>query len=68
MNDTQTWRVARLDDIGRRSTVDLRDNHAPTKPEGVALEGGEGWRGVNDFTARWTNPPGQIAPIARSTR
>jgi hypothetical protein len=42
------------------------DNHAPAKPAGLTLEGGEAWRAVNDFTLRWDNPPGQTAPILRA--
>ena len=42
------------------------DNHAPAKPSALALEGGEGWRAVNDFTVRWSNPAGQVSPIARA--
>lgn len=43
----------------------LVDNHPPGKAESVRIEGGEGWRSVNDFTLRWTNPPAQVAPIAK---
>ena len=32
----------------------------------MALEGGEGWRAVNDFTVRWSNPAGQVSPIVRA--
>jgi hypothetical protein len=42
------------------------DNHAPAKPDGVVLEGGEGWRSANDFAVRWSNPPGQAGPITRA--
>jgi hypothetical protein len=42
------------------------DNHAPGKPDGVALEGTEGWRRGNDFTVRWANPAGQAAPVVRA--
>jgi hypothetical protein len=41
------------------------DNHAPAKPGGLMLTGGEGWRRVNDFGLRWSNPAGQAAPITR---
>jgi len=31
---------------------------------GLTLDGGDGWRGVNSFTARWANPPeSDRAPI-----
>jgi hypothetical protein len=42
------------------------DNTPPGKPSGFAVEGGAQWRSVNDFTVRWTNPGGQVAPIARA--
>jgi hypothetical protein len=42
------------------------DNHAPVKPEGTSLAGGDGWRGANDFEITWSNPAGQVAPIARA--
>ncbi|HZO59429.1 MAG TPA: hypothetical protein VFB51_07050 [Solirubrobacterales bacterium] len=42
------------------------DNTPPVKPEGAALGGGEGWRAVNRFGLRWSNPPGQVAPIVRA--
>jgi hypothetical protein len=42
------------------------DNHAPAKPDGLTVEGGDDWRSVNDFTLRWANPAGQVAPIAKA--
>jgi hypothetical protein len=42
------------------------DNHAPAKPNGLTVEGGEEWRQANDFAVRWSNPPGQAAPITRA--
>jgi hypothetical protein len=42
------------------------DNTTPAKPEGVGVAGGEGWRGTNRFELRWSNPPGQVAPITRA--
>lgn len=41
------------------------DNHAPTAPVNVAVEGGDGWRQSNSFGVRWTNPSGQHAPLAK---
>ncbi len=42
------------------------DNSIPDKPEGVAVSGGEGWRGANRFDVTWANPQGQSAPIVRA--
>ena len=42
------------------------DNTSPTKPEGMAVGGGEGWRGANGYRLRWANPQGQVAPIVRA--
>jgi hypothetical protein len=42
------------------------DNHAPAKPAGLTVEGGDAWRSVNHFTLRWANPGGQVAPIAKA--
>ena len=49
--------------VGRSIQV---DNSIPAKPEGMAVGGGEGWRGTNRFDLAWTNPPGQVAPIVRA--
>ena len=32
------------------------DNNAPGHPIGLAVEGGDGWRGENDFAVGWENP------------
>jgi len=32
------------------------DNNAPGHPVGLAVEGGNGWRASNDFSATWENP------------
>jgi hypothetical protein len=32
------------------------DNTPPNAPEGVAVEGGEGWRSANGFRVGWRNP------------
>lgn len=42
------------------------DNHAPAPPRALALAGGEGWRHVPRFSLAWTNPGGQVAPIAQA--
>jgi hypothetical protein len=62
-------RIEAVDAAGNVGSLrhDIRvDNHAPAKPNAAALEGGAGWRHSNDFTVRWSNPPGQVAPIARA--
>jgi hypothetical protein len=41
------------------------DNTAPTAPV-VGVGGGDGWRSSNDFTAAWTSPDDQTAPIAKA--
>jgi hypothetical protein len=38
------------------------DNHAPDAPA-IAVDGGEGMRSTPSWTLRWTDPPGQFAPI-----
>jgi hypothetical protein len=41
------------------------DNNAPGQPLGLAVTGGDGWRGANDFAVTWQNPDqGSGAPIA----
>lgn len=40
------------------------DNHAPGAPQGLTVDGGEGWRSTNSFTLRWTDPVQDAAPIA----
>ncbi|MFL5894585.1 MAG: hypothetical protein ACJ76Z_05665 [Thermoleophilaceae bacterium] len=39
------------------------DNGAPASPEGVAVDGGDGWHSDNSFGVSWSNPSGQVAPI-----
>jgi hypothetical protein len=41
------------------------DNTAPAAPVGLTVGGGEGYRIANAFDVSWTNPEGQIAPLAR---
>jgi hypothetical protein len=41
------------------------DNHAPTAPANLSVDGGDGWRPGNGFGVRWTNPAGQHAPLTR---
>lgn len=41
------------------------DNTAPIAPEGLAVDGGDGWRTGNDFSISWTHPAATGgAPIA----
>jgi hypothetical protein len=43
----------------------LIDNNPPAHPRAVSLDGGEGWRRVNDFDLGWENPDqGPASPIA----
>ena len=32
------------------------DNNAPGHPIGLTVDGGDGWRGTNDFSVTWENP------------
>ena len=41
----------------------VSDNTPPNLPDGVAVDGGEGWRHANGFRLSWTNPA-SVAPIA----
>ena len=64
-----TVRLAAYDAAGNPETHDhaIRvDNHAPLAPRGVDVRGGEAWRAANGFDLAWTNPAGQVAPIARA--
>jgi hypothetical protein len=50
---------------GEHRTSVFIDNHAPTSPRLLKVEGGESWRAMNDFAVSWTNPPQTgTAPIA----
>jgi hypothetical protein len=42
----------------------LVDNTPPASPQNVTVAGGEGWRTTNGFEVGWTNPGGQVSPIA----
>lgn len=49
-----------------RAGLDV-DNHAPDNPTAVTVAGGEStWHNTNSFDISWTNPGGQMAPIARA--
>jgi hypothetical protein len=64
-----TVRLEAIDAAGNLAAIDRQimvDNNPPAKASGVGVEGGEDWRSANDFTVRWTNPPGQAAPISRA--
>lgn len=66
---THRIRVEAVDAAGNVAGVDhdIRvDNHAPAQPDALHLEGGEGWRAVNDFSVRWSNPGAQVSPIVRA--
>jgi hypothetical protein len=51
--------------VGWSAPVSVRsDNHAPTQPLGLTLDGTAGsWRTANQFALRWRNPPQSYAPI-----
>jgi hypothetical protein len=62
-------RVEAVDAAGNVGAVERPidvDNAAPVKPAGIAVEGGEEWRSTNGYTVRWTNPGGQVSPIAKA--
>jgi hypothetical protein len=43
----------------------LIDNNPPAHPRSIGLDGGDGWRRVNDFDVSWVNPDqGPASPIA----
>lgn len=46
------------------ATATLRsDNTPPARPIGLAVDGGEGWRGTNAFDLSWQNPQDPHAPV-----
>jgi hypothetical protein len=62
-------RVEAVDAAGLTGGVDHSidvDNTPPGKATDVVVEGGEDWRSLNGYTVRWTNPGGQVAPIAKA--
>jgi hypothetical protein len=44
----------------------LLDRTPPAAPTGLASDGGGDWRSTNSFRLSWTNPGGQLAPIAKA--
>lgn len=43
------------------------DNTAPPAPDGVVVDGGDGWRSANGFGVSWSNPATEgLAPIAEA--
>ncbi|MFL5780192.1 MAG: hypothetical protein ACJ760_02660 [Thermoleophilaceae bacterium] len=48
--------------VGRLTRTFATDNTAPNLPDGVAVDGGEGWRSVNGFRLAWQNPA-SVAPV-----
>jgi hypothetical protein len=62
-------RFEAIDTAGNVNAVERRmlvDNTAPGKATGVGVDGGESWHSANEFTVRWSNPAGQMAPIAKA--
>jgi hypothetical protein len=69
VDGAHTVRLAAYDAAGNPETHDhaIRvDNHAPLAPRGIDVRGGVAWRAANGFDLVWTNPTGQVAPIARA--
>jgi hypothetical protein len=59
--------VQAVDSAGNVNSVSrdvLLDNSPPGPPQGLTLDGGEGWRGQNTFSLRWVNPAVSAAPLA----
>jgi hypothetical protein len=51
--------------VGNSGAVPIHvDNTAPTQPLGLAVTGGAGWRGTDQFSILWQDPPQHFAPIA----
>ncbi len=49
--------------IAPRPQNRVRVDNTPPDPVQPIVAGGEAWRSTNDFDLRWSNPPGQHAPI-----
>jgi hypothetical protein len=65
---THTVEVAAVDPAGNegkasRQTIAV-DNDAPARPQGLTVDGGDGWRATNSFSVEWTNPANAGAPIS----
>jgi hypothetical protein len=59
--------VEAADSAGNRSRTSRTvyiDNHAPTRPTNLSVDGGTGWKAQNQFKLRWRNPPQNAAPIS----
>jgi hypothetical protein len=53
------------DSANASEAVHLRyDREAPAAVDGLTVTGGESWRSQNSFDLTWTNPEGELAPIA----
>jgi hypothetical protein len=65
---THTVQVAASDAAGNEQKSSARsitvDNGAPASPVGIGIDGGGDWHASNSFAVSWTNPTGQVAPIA----
>lgn len=54
---THTLTLSAIDASGNPASVSRTihiDNSPPDPPQGLAVQGGEGWRSTNDFTLDWT--------------
>ena len=51
----------------RSSAVTIyTDNSPPGRPTAIAVDGGDGWRAMDEFAVTWNNPGGQASPIVRA--
>jgi hypothetical protein len=68
LGDGQHTLLARgTDSAGNASTASRTiwtDNTAPAAPQGLAPDGGSGWKGTNEFRLRWRDPAERYAPVA----
>lgn len=59
--------VQAVDSAGNVNSVSrtaLLDNSPPGPPQGLTLDGGEGWRSPNSFNLHWSNPTQAAAPLS----
>ncbi len=59
--------VQAIDSAGNVNSVSrnaLFDSSPPGPPQGLTLDGGEGWRSPNSFNLHWINPTQAAAPLS----
>ena len=49
--------------VSEAATTVLVDQTPPGQALDAQIDGGDSWRGTNDFTASWRNPPQSASPI-----